>query len=145
MDDDPVKILLAVDGSPYTRRMLAYIGAHPNLLGPAHDYTVLTVVPPLPVRAAAAFDKAGLAKHYAAEAEDALGPIRKYCASSALTPNFAIEHGNAGDAIARVADSGKFDMIVMGSHGHGSIANLVMGSVATKVLANCEVPVLLVR
>ncbi|HNI85575.1 MAG TPA: universal stress protein, partial [Ottowia sp.] len=33
----------------------------------------------------------------------------------------------------------------MGSRGHGALGGLVMGSVATKVLASCEVPVLLVR
>jgi nucleotide-binding universal stress UspA family protein len=33
----------------------------------------------------------------------------------------------------------------MGSHGHGALTNLVMGSVATRVLAHCSVPVLLVR
>ncbi|MDP4770616.1 MAG: universal stress protein, partial [Limnohabitans sp.] len=38
-----------------------------------------------------------------------------------------------------------FDLVVMGSHGHGTLGNLVMGSVATQVLANCKVPVLLVR
>jgi nucleotide-binding universal stress UspA family protein len=36
-------------------------------------------------------------------------------------------------------------MLVMGSHGHGAVANLVMGSAATQVLAHCKVPVLLVR
>jgi len=36
-------------------------------------------------------------------------------------------------------------MIVMGSHGHGALQNLVMGSVATKVLAVTKVPVLIVR
>ena len=38
-----------------------------------------------------------------------------------------------------------FDLLVMGSHGHGNVGNLVMGSIATKVLAGCKVPVLLVR
>ena len=33
----------------------------------------------------------------------------------------------------------------MGSHGHGALGNLIIGSVATKVLASCKVPVLLVR
>jgi nucleotide-binding universal stress UspA family protein len=33
----------------------------------------------------------------------------------------------------------------MGSHGHGSWGNLIMGSVATQVLGHCKVPVLLVR
>ena len=53
--------------------------------------------------------------------------------------------GQAGELIAKFADAGKYDLLVMGSHGHGALGNLVMGSVATKVLANCGVPVLLVR
>ena len=32
----------------------------------------------------------------------------------------------------------------MGSHGYGALGNLVMGSVATQVLANSKAPVLLV-
>jgi nucleotide-binding universal stress UspA family protein len=49
------------------------------------------------------------------------------------------------DTIAGAADKGKFDLLMMGSHGHGTLTNLVMGSVATKVLANCSTPVLLIR
>ena len=55
---------------------------------------------------------------------------------------------NEGDrvkSIAKFADSGKFDLVIMGSHGQGALGNLVMGSVATEVLARCKVPVLLVR
>jgi len=33
----------------------------------------------------------------------------------------------------------------MGSRGQGALSNLVLGSVAMKVLARCTVPVLLVR
>ena len=53
--------------------------------------------------------------------------------------------GHAGETISKTADSGKFDLVVMGSHGHGTLGKLVMGSVATQVLAHCKVPVLLVR
>ena len=53
--------------------------------------------------------------------------------------------GSAGETIAKMAEQGKFDLVVMGSHGHGALASLVMGSVATQVLAHCKVPVLLVR
>jgi nucleotide-binding universal stress UspA family protein len=34
---------------------------------------------------------------------------------------------------------------VMGSHGHSTLGSLVMGSVASKVLAHCRAPVLLIR
>jgi nucleotide-binding universal stress UspA family protein len=33
----------------------------------------------------------------------------------------------------------------MGTHGHSALTNVVLGSVATRVLAQCRIPVLLVR
>ena len=48
-------------------------------------------------------------------------------------------------ALAEGLAAGKFDLLIMGSHGHGALATLVMGSVTTHVLANSKVPVLLVR
>ena len=39
-----MKILLAVDGSKYTKRMLAYVAAHDEWLGPGHEYTVFNGV-----------------------------------------------------------------------------------------------------
>jgi nucleotide-binding universal stress UspA family protein len=53
--------------------------------------------------------------------------------------------GPAGDNVAAAAEKQKFDLVIMGSHGQGTLGNLVMGSVAGKVLAHCKVPVLLVR
>ena len=49
-----MNILLAVDGSAYTKKMLAYLATHEELLGGTHEYTVLTVQMPLPTRARAA-------------------------------------------------------------------------------------------
>ena len=53
--------------------------------------------------------------------------------------------GPAAPAFAKMADEGAFDLLIMGSHGRRRATNLVMGSVATQVLAHCKVPVLLVR
>jgi len=47
--------------------------------------------------------------------------------------------------LAKAAAAGRFDMVMMGSHGHSALGSLVMGSVATQVLAHCDVPVLLIR
>src|SRR5436190_2046372 len=46
--ETPMKILVAVDGSPYTKRMLAYLAALDDLLGPKHDYTVVHSVLAVP-------------------------------------------------------------------------------------------------
>jgi len=141
-----MKILVPVDGSPFTKRMLAYLAAHDEWLGGAHDYTVLYVVPLVPPRAAAVIDREILKDYYGESAEKVFKPIRAFFAKKPqLRVDFATKPGVAAEVIAQTASKGDFDLIVMGSHGHGSLGNLVMGSVATKVLANCKVPVLLVR
>ena len=48
-----MKILVAADGSDYTKRMLAYLAAHDEWLGAKHEYTVVHGVLAVPHRAAA--------------------------------------------------------------------------------------------
>ena len=140
-----MKILVATDGSRYTKRMLAYLAAHDEWLGAQHAYTVITVVPSLPARAAAILPKDVLSAHYADEAEKVLKPVRTFLARQGLTVEYLTKSGPAAETIAATATKGKYDMLVMGSHGHGSLGSLVLGSVASKVLAQCTTPVLLVR
>ena len=140
-----MKILLAVDGSEYTKRMLAYLTTHDGLFTPDHDYTIFTAQPELPARARAAVGKEIVDKYHTEEAERILAPVSKFLLRHGIDAKSQWKVGPAGENIAKLAKSGKFDLVIMGSHGHGSIINLVMGSVATKVLANCVVPVLLVR
>ncbi|HMN74871.1 MAG TPA: universal stress protein [Burkholderiaceae bacterium] len=140
-----MKILVAVDGSRYTKRMLAYLAAHDELLGSRHQYTVLTVVPALPSRAAGVLDRAVVKSHYEDEAERIFKPIRAFLARQGIEPAYLSRVGTAGELIARQAAAGRFDLLMMGSHGHGSLSGLVMGSVAAKVLASCRTPLLLVR
>jgi len=140
-----MKILVPVDGSPFTKRMLAYLAAHDEWLGGAHQYTLLHVAPAVPPRAAAVLDKAVLQAHYAEESEKVFKPIRTFFAKQKLPAEFVAKVGHAADTIAALAGKGKFDLIMMGSHGHGILGNVVLGSVTTKVMAHCEVPVLVIR
>jgi nucleotide-binding universal stress UspA family protein len=140
-----MKILAAVDGSPFTRRMLAYLAAHDEWMGPQHEYTMLTVVTAVPPRAAAVLDKATLKSYYDDTAEKIFKPLRTFAAKQGLQASYVAKIGHAAEVIAEAATKGKYDLVVMGSHGHGTLTNLVMGSVATKVLANCSTPVLLIR
>lgn len=140
-----MKILLAVDGSEYTKKMLAYLAANDSLLGTDHQYVLFTVQAPIPPRARAALGKEIVDKYYAEESEKVLKPVSKFLAQQGITPKTDWKVGNAGELIAKLATSGKFDLLVMGSHGHGTLGNLILGSVATKVLAHCAVPVLIVR
>lgn len=140
-----MKILLAVDGSAYSKKMLAYLSTHETLLNPDNAYTVFTAQPALPPRARAAVGKEIVDQYYADECEKVLAPVGKFLLRHGIDAKSSWKVGPAGTAIAKMATDGKFDLVVMGSHGHGAMVNLVMGSVATQVLAHCKVPVLLVR
>ena len=140
-----MKILLAVDGSSYTQRMCTYLASHPNLFGPGHSFTVLHCTPPMSSRAAGLAGPEFVRKYYDDEVAKVLAPIRALLAEAAIDATYAQEVGNPADEIAAFAEADNFDLLIMGSHGHGALMNLALGSVSTQVLARCSVPVLLVR
>lgn len=140
-----MKILLAVDGSAYTKKMLAYLAAHDELFGADNEFTAISVQAPLPPRARNAVGATVANKFHEDEAAKVTGPVLKFLQRHGITPRVVHKVGPAGELIAKAADAGRFDLVVMGSHGHGALGNLVLGSVATKVLAQCKSPVLLVR
>lgn len=53
--------------------------------------------------------------------------------------------GEVAEAIVQHAQHYQCDMIVMGTRGMGTVANLVLGSVATKVMHLANIPVTLVK
>lgn len=140
-----MKILIAVDGSDYTKRMLAYIAAHEEWFGIEHNYTVIHAVLAVPHRAAAFVGQNVVREYYESDAELVFKPIRAFFAQQGLEATFVHTVGHVADSIAEMAEEGKFDLVVLGSHGQGNVVNMVLGSVATKVLAKCTVPALLIR
>lgn len=140
-----MKILLAVDGSSYTKKMLAYLATHNEVFGTNSAFTLLAVSNPMPPRARAAIGAEIANGYYEDEAAKVTQPVVKFLANHGIVPKVLHKVGQAGEQIAKVAAAGKFDLVVMGSHGHSALGNLVMGSVATQVLAHCTVPVMLVR
>ena len=140
-----MKILIAADGSEYTKRMLAYIAAHDEWLGTRHHYTVIYGVLEVPQRAAAFVGLRAVREFYESDAEAVFRPIRAFFEQQGIEARFVHTVGHVAESIANLADEGKFDLIVMGSRGHGDVANLILGSVTTKVLAKTSVPVLLIR
>jgi nucleotide-binding universal stress UspA family protein len=69
--------------------------------------------------------------------------------SKAINPNNKITSklliGKPGDAITYEAEQGKFDLIVIGSRGLGSLKELVLGSVSHQVVNESKIPVLVVK
>lgn len=140
-----MKILVPVDGSAYTKRMLAYLAAHDEWLGERQQYTLIHVTVPFPARAASVLEKDVLSAFHEEQAEKVFKPIRSFFARQKLKANFVTKVGDPASVVGETARKGRFDLIVMGSHGHGALGGLVLGSVTTRVLARCATPVLIVR
>ncbi len=56
-----------------------------------------------------------------------------------------VKAGNPVDEIVEIAKEQNFDLIIMGTHGHGELEELMVGSTASGVILKSKVPVLVAR
>ena len=67
------------------------------------------------------------------------------CAEGVSFAGDTIERNVVHEGILETASAEGCDLIVMGSHGRHGLKSLILGSVAQKVLAHAELPVLIVK
>ena len=65
--------------------------------------------------------------------------------SDFLTDEVIVEKGNPVEQILKQAEDKNCDLIVMGTHGQGTLADVMIGSTARRVLRRSKKPVLVVR
>ena len=53
--------------------------------------------------------------------------------------------GDPVTQIVSLAQEGRFDLVIMGTHGHGKLEKAIIGSVASEVVRTCPNPVMVVR
>jgi nucleotide-binding universal stress UspA family protein len=140
-----MKILLAVDGSDYSKRMLAWLAAHDDTFSKNAELTFLTVVPSLPPHVTRYLDEAIVESYYRDRAEEVLGPIAEFARRHGWRFETRSSVGRPGETIAETATAGAYDLVVMGSHGHSALGALVLGSVVQRVLSSCRTPVQIIR
>jgi nucleotide-binding universal stress UspA family protein len=145
------KALIATDGSDFAT---AAATRAKELLDPATEFTLLTVVPPpvMPVGAPVTGIEAApiatpetteeLTEAYREEAKESLEHTAR-----ALGGNVArrVEYGDAAVEICRVAEDDAFDVIVVGSHGSGFVKRVLLGSVSQHLLHHAPRAVFVVR
>jgi nucleotide-binding universal stress UspA family protein len=69
----------------------------------------------------------------------------KFCDHPFKTDEIIVASGNPVEEILRHAEKCNCDIIVMGSKGHGSFVDAMIGSTSQRVLRRSKIPVLLVR
>jgi nucleotide-binding universal stress UspA family protein len=140
-----MKLLVAADGSKFTKKALAFLAAHESLAGPGDELVVLHVQPPVPPRVKSMLGAAAVAQYHKEEADKVLNPIKAFQKRQQVSAKLRWVVGSPAKEILAAAATEKVHLIVMGTHGHGLLGRALMGSVAQQVVSGCDVPVLLVK
>ena len=62
-----------------------------------------------------------------------------------MTDEILIRPGNPAEVIVDAAQAQNCDLIVMGTHGHGTFTEVFVGSTAKRVIKHSPIPVLVIR
>ena len=138
-------ILVPIDGSSSSSHALETGLQWLNNI-PGLQLHVLTVQPPIASGNVKRFISAEtLQQYYEEEAEKILAPVRQQLANT--HPNVSIEWrvGHIAETIIEYAQQTHCDHILMGTRGMGGFSNLLLGSVASKVIAHSTAPVTLIK
>jgi len=141
------RILLATDGSEAAvgaaRKLVAMLPSLRNI----PEIHLVNVREPIPVGGiyTIAINHDVAKSYYEDEGKAALAPSIKVLEDAGISYTAKVFVGDAATILARYAVDARCDMICMGTRGMTAISNLVLGSVATKVLHLADVPVVLVR
>jgi nucleotide-binding universal stress UspA family protein len=140
-----MKILIAVDGSPYTQAAARYVVRQRASFSSPLEIHLLHVQSPIPYPGAAAVaGKAAVESYQRDESLAALAPAEKELAKAGVAFTSAWRVGDVAQTIEKYAREQNIDLVISGSHGHGALASLAMGSVSTKLVATLSVPLLII-
>lgn len=142
-----MKILLAVDGSKNSLDAVNCLIEHADWYSEKPELELVTVhlpVPKLP-RMKLVVAKYQIQRYYEEEGEACLAAARRRLDAAGIAYNAKVLVGQVAETIVAYAKKTRCDLIYIGTHGRTATGNLLLGSVATKVLHLATVPVLLVK
>lgn len=148
MTEAITRILVPVDFSPHSDRALRYAARLAGWLGASVElvhvvdnpfasgaWTSEIYVPSLPQ----------MLESLVADARKRLEALKKVVADQGVKVDAMVLEGQPAFAIIDHAADGRFDLIVMGTHGRTGFSHAFMGSVAERVVRRAPCPVLTVR
>jgi nucleotide-binding universal stress UspA family protein len=138
------KILIATDGSEYTKNAVDYgIDLAKNTGAKLHAIYVVDTAAFASIPMDAAWES--MYDLLRQEGDEAT----KYVADKAQTEGLEVERttieGHPADEIIKYAEKNLISLIVMGTLGKSGLDRFLLGSVAEKVVRNSKIPVLVVR
>lgn len=140
-----MKVLFASEGSDCPDRAARYLAGTLRRRTDDLCVTLVHVDAPMLGGVVSALGERRVAEIHRENSDAALRPSRGRLKRAKVRFDERHAVGNPAQHIARLAEKERFDLIVMGSHGRTPLGGIVLGSVTQRVLAQCSVPVLIVR
>jgi len=138
-----LKILVPVDGSKNCLGAVELLIRQNTLYKESPEIHLLNVQHPFPGTVRGVREEAE--KFHREEGVKALVAARKLLDDAGMKYQHHISVGEAAETIIQYVREKKLDEVVMCTRGMGAVANMLMGSVANKVLHLADVPVVLVK
>src|SRR5262245_22471220 len=131
-----MKILLAADGSKYSIDAVKFLTTHMDWAREKPQIQLLYVHPPLPKLSGlgAVIGKKQLQQYYEEQGTEALAAARQLLDAAKTTYTSHILVGPPAETIVAHAKRERCDLVLVGHRGASAAANMVMGSVAAKVV-----------
>ena len=141
-----MRILVATDGSENSLSAVKFAAKLSASMGSRERLTVVSVHDDTALRHASQYvGKAEVDDYLGDKSRKELEPALLALERAGVEYEKAIVVGHVAEEIVKLADTGNYDIIVMGSKGRSGLADLLIGSVAQRVLATAKQPVLLVK
>ncbi len=140
-----MKILVAVDGSKSSLSAVKYAVKLASNFRTQDSITLINVQDDQGLRHAQQFvGKSGVADYLRELSDKELKAALAVLVKAGVKHDCIIQTGHVAEVISAVANK-KFDMVVLGSKGRSGLVDMLVGSVAQRVMATCKKPVLLVK
>ncbi|MEO6228155.1 MAG: universal stress protein [Thermomonas sp.] len=140
-----MKILVAVDGSPISTKAVKFAINLVRQLSESPKLTLFYADPPLLSAVAIKLGHTAVKEYHDGNIQFATKTARTALNRAHVAFDEESVVAVPAIAIVRSAQKGKYDLIIMGSRGRSAFRGLLLGSVTSKVIANCEIPITIVR
>lgn len=139
------KVLVPVDGSAYTDRVIDHLLHEIAAEGPIEMHLLNVQIPVDSGHARMFVSAEDVEAYHREEGLQALKSARDKLDAAGVKYGWHIAVGHIADTIIHFAREHAVDRIVMGTHGRTALSHLLLGSVASDVSRNAGVPVTLIK
>jgi nucleotide-binding universal stress UspA family protein len=146
-EEGVMKVLIGIDDSPHSQAALGMAKSFP---WPKDTSFIVLSAAPIGAMAYVAVESAGSALYDAQREqvrihEELAARVERELREAGLNTVGRVEPGDPRDAIVRVAEAERVDLVIVGSHGRTGLPRLLVGSVASYVVTHAPCDVMVVK